>query len=189
MLATSTLATQHGWLGSTVGMVAADALALAAGQPFGDDGQPVAGEELGEDPHHYGRGGGVQDQPVQAFTVGGLARIRVRTEVDQPGPVGWAATHEAAFQPGAARSATTLSLLSWVAVGLNVAVVGVAKTASRTASHAVPVRRGGALRPLYVTSAGIPAERAAALVAGMAGPYRLPDALRRVDALARSVSS
>ena len=72
---------------------------------------------------------------------------------------------------------------------LKVPVIGVAKTAFRTASHAVPVRRGGALRPLYVTSAGVPAERAAALVAGMAGPYRLPDALRRVDALARSQSS
>ena len=72
---------------------------------------------------------------------------------------------------------------------LNVPVIGVAKTAFRTASHAVAVRRGDALRPLYVTSAGLPAERAAALVAGMAGPYRLPDALRRVDALARSQSS
>jgi len=72
---------------------------------------------------------------------------------------------------------------------LKVPVIGVAKTAFRTASHAVAVRRGGALRPLYVTSAGVPAERAAALVAGMAGPYRLPDALRRVDALARSQSS
>lgn len=71
---------------------------------------------------------------------------------------------------------------------LKVPVIGVAKTAFHTASHAVPVRRGGALRPLYVTSAGICAERAAALVAEMAGPHRLPDALRRVDALARSRS-
>jgi deoxyribonuclease V len=69
---------------------------------------------------------------------------------------------------------------------LRVPVIGVAKTAFRTASHAVPVRRGDARRPLYVTSAGVPADRAAALVAAMAGPYRLPDALRRVDALARS---
>jgi deoxyribonuclease V len=72
---------------------------------------------------------------------------------------------------------------------LNVPVIGVAKTAFRTASHAVPVRRGDALRPLYVTSAGIPAEHAAALVTGMTGQYRLPDALRRVDTLARSKSS
>jgi deoxyribonuclease V len=69
---------------------------------------------------------------------------------------------------------------------LNVPVIGVAKTAFRTASHAIAVRRGDARRPLYITSAGIPADRAAALIAGMAGPYRLPDALRRVDALARA---
>ncbi|ASW54254.1 endonuclease V [Plantactinospora sp. KBS50] len=69
---------------------------------------------------------------------------------------------------------------------LGVPVLGVAKTAFRTASHAIPVRRGAARRPLYVTSVGIPTERAAALVAGMAGPYRLPDALRQVDTLARA---
>ncbi len=68
---------------------------------------------------------------------------------------------------------------------LNVPVVGVA-TAFRTASHANRVRRGNARRPLHVTAAGISAERAAAFAARMAGPYRLPDALRRVDALARS---
>jgi deoxyribonuclease V len=64
-------------------------------------------------------------------------------------------------------------------------VIGVAKTAFRTAIHAIPVRRGTATRPLYVTTAGIPLSRAATLVKGMAGAHRLPDALRRVDALAR----
>lgn len=63
-------------------------------------------------------------------------------------------------------------------------VVGVAKTAFHTATHAVPVVRNGA-RPLYVTAAGLPVPDAAWLVATMAGRYRLPDALRRVDALAR----
>lgn len=65
-----------------------------------------------------------------------------------------------------------------------VPVIGVAKTAFHTATHAVPVVRNGA-RPLYVTAAGLPTDEAAAMVATMAGPYRLPDALRRVDALAR----
>lgn len=68
---------------------------------------------------------------------------------------------------------------------IRVPVVGVAKTAFRGASHAIPVHRGGAARPLYVTAAGLIAERAATLVAAMAGPHRMPDALRRVDALAR----
>jgi deoxyribonuclease V len=68
---------------------------------------------------------------------------------------------------------------------IHVPVIGVAKTAFHTATHAIAVHRGTAIRPLYVTSVGIPAEQAATLVARMAGPYRLPDALRRVDALAR----
>jgi deoxyribonuclease V len=67
-----------------------------------------------------------------------------------------------------------------------VAVIGVAKTAFATATHAVTVRRGTATRPLYVTAAGLDPRRAAAIVAAMAGTYRLPDALRRVDTLART---
>ncbi len=66
-------------------------------------------------------------------------------------------------------------------------VIGVAKTAFGTASHAVTIRRG-ATRPLFVTAAGLRVERAAALVAAMAGPHRLPDALRQVDTLARQAS-
>jgi deoxyribonuclease V len=69
---------------------------------------------------------------------------------------------------------------------IGVPVIGVAKSAFRTAEHAVAVRRGTAVKPLYVTAAGIPVDRAAELVARMAGPYRLPDALRRVDRLART---
>ncbi|GIF75714.1 endonuclease V [Asanoa siamensis] len=68
---------------------------------------------------------------------------------------------------------------------LGVPVVGVAKTAFRSATHAIPVVRGGA-RPLHVTAAGIPAQEGAALIRAMAGPHRIPDALRRVDRLARA---
>jgi deoxyribonuclease V len=67
-----------------------------------------------------------------------------------------------------------------------VPVIGVAKTPFSTATHAVPVVRGKAIRPLYVTAAGWPAAEAAETVRAMAGQYRLPDALRRVDALSRS---
>lgn len=66
-----------------------------------------------------------------------------------------------------------------------VPVVGVAKTRFAAATHAVPVLRGQATNPLYVTAAGLPATDAAELVKRMNGPFRLPDALRRVDALAR----
>jgi deoxyribonuclease V len=67
-----------------------------------------------------------------------------------------------------------------------VPVIGVAKAPFRRATHAIEVRRGRARRPLYVTAIGVPAARAAALVQHMSGSYRLPDALRRVDALSRA---
>jgi deoxyribonuclease V len=66
-----------------------------------------------------------------------------------------------------------------------VPVVGIAKTGFHTATHAIPVRRGSATNPVYVTSAGIDRDRAAALVAAMAGEHRLPSAVRHVDRLAR----
>jgi deoxyribonuclease V len=64
-------------------------------------------------------------------------------------------------------------------------VIGVAKTAFRNATHAAVVHRGAAKRPLYVTATGVTVEQAAGLVAAMAGPHRLPDALRRVNGLCR----
>ncbi|MBX6355032.1 MAG: endonuclease V [Micromonosporaceae bacterium] len=68
---------------------------------------------------------------------------------------------------------------------VGIPVIGVAKTAFRAATHAVAVHRGTAIRPLLVTATGIPVTEAADLVAGMAGRHRIPDALRRVDRLAR----
>ncbi len=66
-----------------------------------------------------------------------------------------------------------------------VPVIGVAKSAFRTATHAVPVLRGTSARPLYVTAAGMSRADAADLVRRMAGRHRIPDALRRADTLAR----
>jgi deoxyribonuclease V len=71
---------------------------------------------------------------------------------------------------------------------LGVPIIGVAKTAFHTATHAIPVRRGRATRPLYVTAAGLPATHAATLVHQMTGPYRLPNALRRADTLTRTTT-
>jgi len=65
-------------------------------------------------------------------------------------------------------------------------VIGVAKTAFRSATHAIEIRRGSAHRPLYVTAVGVPIREAAELVQAMAGPFRMPDALRRVDTLSRA---
>ena len=64
-------------------------------------------------------------------------------------------------------------------------VIGVAKTRFQGATHAAEVLRGDSLRPVYVTAAGLSVATAADLVAKMSGPFRLPDALKRVDALAR----
>ena len=65
-------------------------------------------------------------------------------------------------------------------------VIGVAKSRFLTATHAVPVVRGSSVRPLFVTSSGMPTADAADLVRRMADRYRLPDALRRADTLART---
>ena len=67
----------------------------------------------------------------------------------------------------------------------SVPVVGVAKRPFRGA-FAVPVQRGRSARPLYVTSAGLSAEEAAAHVRAMHGEHRIPTLLRRVDALCRA---
>lgn len=72
----------------------------------------------------------------------------------------------------------------WRALGQRVPVVGVAKSRFRGAS-ALPVRRGDSERPLWVTAAGMDPAEAAAQVAAMAGPHRIPRLLRRVDSLAR----
>ncbi len=74
---------------------------------------------------------------------------------------------------------------SHVHAELALPVIGVAKTRFAAATHAIPVTRGQATRPLYVTAAGLPATDAADLVRQMSGPFRLPDALREVDALSR----
>jgi deoxyribonuclease V len=65
-------------------------------------------------------------------------------------------------------------------------VIGIAKSPFRTATHAVPVLRGASARPLLVTAAGLARPDAADLVRHMAGRFRIPDALRRADALARA---
>ena len=55
-----------------------------------------------------------------------------------------------------------------------VPVVGVAKSAFHTATHAVPVMRGGSGRPLFITATGIPTPQAASLVRNMASKSAFP---------------
>lgn len=73
-----------------------------------------------------------------------------------------------------------------VAEATGTPVIGIAKTPFRGATQAVAVKRGAAKRPLYVTAVGgLTDEEAANIVTEMAGPYRLPTAVTRVDKLAR----
>ncbi len=67
-----------------------------------------------------------------------------------------------------------------------VPVVGVAKTAFRTASSAIAIRRGSGTKPLWVSAAGLDAHTAATHVTSMHGPFRLPTLLHEVDHLART---
>ncbi len=70
---------------------------------------------------------------------------------------------------------------------LGAPVVGVAKTCFRGATHAAVVRRGRSARPLYVTAAGMSVTDAATMVSQMSGSFRIPDALRLADRLARGI--
>jgi deoxyribonuclease V len=74
----------------------------------------------------------------------------------------------------------------WRALDETRPVVGVAKTRFQGAA-AVEVRRGRSQRPLFVTSAGLPPTQAAAQVAAMHGPNRVPTLLARADQLARGL--
>lgn len=72
------------------------------------------------------------------------------------------------------------------ALGKRIGVVGVAKTAFQGSTHAVRVLRPGSRRPLFVTSAGVDLDKAAAAIGTMAGSHRIPALLKRVDQLARN---
>jgi deoxyribonuclease V len=73
------------------------------------------------------------------------------------------------------------------ALGGKIAVIGVAKNPFRGVTPALPVVRGGSARPLFVTAAGLPPDEAAAQIARMHGPHRVPTLLRRVDQLCRGL--
>ncbi|MCP4120011.1 MAG: hypothetical protein GY737_32370 [Desulfobacteraceae bacterium] len=51
--------------------------------------------------------------------------------------------------------------------------------------HAEEMFRGQSKKPLYVTSAGISQVQAASNIGKMAGRFRVPDLLKRVDKKAR----
>lgn len=75
------------------------------------------------------------------------------------------------------------------ALGGKVAVIGVAKRGFKGGSAETHIYRGQSLTPLYVTAVGIPPAQARTHILTMAGNYRLPTLLKRVDQLCRSKSA
>jgi len=65
-------------------------------------------------------------------------------------------------------------------------VIGVAKTNFATLVHnKYSLLRGDSIKPLYITSAGINLNDAAQKIKEMAGPYRIPVLLKKLDGLTK----
>lgn len=65
-------------------------------------------------------------------------------------------------------------------------VIGVAKNRFRNTMHAIEVKRGESLNPLFVTAIGKENSLAAECIQSMAGEFRIPTLLKAVDRLCRS---
>jgi deoxyribonuclease V len=70
------------------------------------------------------------------------------------------------------------------ALGGAAAVIGVAKSPF-AGNVALPVRRGGGLKSLWVTAVGMDEERAVECIRQMDGPFRIPTLLKAVDRACR----
>ncbi|HEX3148507.1 MAG TPA: endonuclease V [Gemmataceae bacterium] len=76
------------------------------------------------------------------------------------------------------------------ALGFRTPVVGVAKTAFKSAaSIAIEVHRSASRQPLWVTAIGTDPTTAAEAIRTMHGSYRIPSLIRRVDQVARTALS
>lgn len=76
----------------------------------------------------------------------------------------------------------------FAALGGASAVIGVAKSRFRDTPAEAEVLRGRSRQPLYVTSAGIDAPEARALVRSMHGPHRVPTILAAADRACRKAT-
>jgi len=65
-------------------------------------------------------------------------------------------------------------------------VVGIAKNPFRLADRFLPVLRGRSHKPLFISAADMPVEKAAERVRSMHGEFRIPTLLRMTDRLSRS---
>lgn len=76
----------------------------------------------------------------------------------------------------------------WASLKQRVPAIGVAKSSFVGTPVSAEVFRGHSQRPLYVTAAGLPLDVAKQSIVDMHGAYRIPDLLKRADALSRSVT-
>lgn len=67
-----------------------------------------------------------------------------------------------------------------------VAIIGVAKNAHQAIPSEWAVLRGESRKPLYVSAVGIELKQAQQNILSMAGDFRMPTLLKRVDSLCRS---
>ena len=70
-----------------------------------------------------------------------------------------------------------------------IVVIGVAKNKFGQTDIAIEVARGASNNPLFVSSAGMDSNRAAACIRSMAGPFRIPKLLKLADRIARETAS
>lgn len=82
-----------------------------------------------------------------------------------------------ASQPGAGH-------YLWRALDERVPVIGVAKNPFR-GGVALPLLRGDSKKPLWISAEGVNPHDARDWIRSMAGPYRIPTLLKRVDSLSR----
>jgi deoxyribonuclease V len=74
------------------------------------------------------------------------------------------------------------------ALGERVPIIGVAKTRFFGTPTEAELLRGRSVRPLFVTTCGIPHSEALSFVAQMSGRWRIPTILARVDNIARQAA-
>ncbi len=74
------------------------------------------------------------------------------------------------------------------ALNCSVKVIGVAKRPFYEIGREYEIFRGSSRRPLYVTSAGISLEEAKRGIETMAGRYRIPRLLKKVDQVSRGLA-
>ena len=75
------------------------------------------------------------------------------------------------------------------AIDRSIPVIGVAKKTFVDTPRECEVFRGDSLKPLFVTSIGLPLSEAKNLVTTMHGKYRIPTQLKKVDQLCRGIDT